>query len=178
MNTFTSHSLAAIFGAALVTGYCAYNTLKKITTPSVLAQPSKELKNEKSETLACRPVVVYRDRVKRDLLLPETVQKDPDKKVTASTKVPASDFPVTVTSVFDTFTGSNDLYTRADPLPWISAYKKTTLSVSYGFAEAAPTFHLSAQHQFLQIKAMRMYVGGHVFGDGYKFVEIGTQFNW
>ena len=166
MNTFASHSIAAIAGAALVAGACAYNTLKKITAPSILAQPAKELKNAKTETLDRRPVIVYHDRVKRDLSLPEMAVKDPEKKVTASTKVSASDFPNTVTSVYDTGTGATDLYIRRDPLPWLAMTTRYELGIGYGSSDNGSVTRMDGSVELLQLKAIRLGLVGTLDSSG------------
>lgn len=175
MNAFTSHSLAAIVGAALVAGVCAYNTLKRISHPSVLAQPAKELKNVKTETLNCKPVVVYQDKAKKSLNLPETVAKDPDKKVTASTKVPASDFPNTVTSVYDTGTGATDLYIRRDPLPWLTVATRYSLGAYYGAGTDTDgsVWLLRGDAELLRIKALAVGLTGTYDTNGKSFIGIG-----
>ena len=169
--------LGVILGIIMAGAVCAYNTLSKITNPSILAQPAKELENAKSETLDCRPVVVYQDRVKRNLSLPGTVVKDHDKKVTASTKVPASDFPNTVTSVYDTGTGATDLYIRRDPLPWLAFDQRWRLGAFYGLSDSENGLFLGvAQYQFAQIKRVHITAHGHADTSGRYF--IGAGFTW
>ena len=159
-------AIGFILGFVVAAAVCAYNTLSKVTPPSILAQPSKELDREKTETLTCKPVVVYRDRVKKDLGLPETVVKDPDKKVTASTKVPASEYPNTVTSIFDTGTGATDLYVRRDKLPWIARNTRYELGIGYGYTKDGPVTRLDGTVDVLQLKALHMGLVGTVDSSG------------
>lgn len=44
-------AIGFILGLIVAGAVCAYNTLSRITSPSVLAQPAKELKNVQTETL-------------------------------------------------------------------------------------------------------------------------------
>lgn len=174
MNSFTSHALAALVGAAIVAAGCAYFNLRQ-SLPSILAEPAKELKNAKTETLDCRPVVVYQDRVKPTLGLPETVNKDPDKKVTASTKVAPSEYPNTVTSVYDTGTGATDLYVRRDPLPWLTVATRYSVGAYYGggTSTGGPVWLLRGDAELLRIKALAVGLTGTYDTSGNSFIGIG-----
>lgn len=170
-------AIGFILGLLAAGAVVAYKTLTKITTPSILAQPAKELKNAKTETLTCKSVIVYQDPVKEDLGLPATVAKDPDKKVTASTKVPASDFPNTVSSVFDTGTGATDLYVRRDPLPLLAFDRRWRFGAFYGLSDAENGLFLwVAQYQFAQIKRVHITAHGQADTSGRYF--LGAGINW
>lgn len=172
---FKTFSAGLIMGLVVAGGLCAWNTLNRITHPSVLAPVAKELAKEKTETLLCKKVVVYRDKVKEKLNLPETVVKDPDKKVTASTKVPASDFPNTVTSVYDLGTGATDLYVRRDPLPWLAFDKRWRLGAFYGLSDEENGLFLGvAQYQFAQIKRVHITAHGQADTSGRYFIGAGV----
>jgi len=160
-------AIGFVLGLFVAGGICAYNAIKP-SLPSILAPPSKELINAKSETLDCRPVVVYKDRVKRDLGLPETVKKDPDKKVTASTKVLPSDYPNTVTSVYDTGTGMTDLYIRRDSLPWLAFNRRMAIGAAYGVKDEAQGFvtRVYGRIDLLQIKRLHAGILGDVDNAG------------
>jgi hypothetical protein len=174
MNSFASHSLAAIAGAALIAGTCAYNALKKITEPSILAQPAKELKNEKPETLSCRPIVVYPDRVKRKLSLPAAVVKDPVQKIVGSTQVKASDYPHTVSALANIESGKVDMYVRRDPTPWLAFDRRLKLGAFYGINDEENGVFLGlAQYEFAQIKRLHVTVHGQADTSGRYFVGGG-----
>ena len=171
-------AIGIILGLIMAGAVCAYNTLSKITQPSILAQPANELKNAKSETLACRPVVVYQDRVKRDLALPETVAKDPDKKVTASTKVSASDFPNTVTSVYDTGTGATDLFIRRDKLALFAMNTRYEVGVGYGYTQDGPVTRLDGSVELIQVKALHLGLTGTIDSSGAYYVGGRAWVRW
>lgn len=161
-------NLAIGFVLGLITAgaVCAYNTISKITHPSVLAQPAKELKHAKTETLTCKPVIVFQDRVKRDLNLPETVVKDPDRKVTASVKVPASEYHNTVSSVYDTGTGATDMFIRRDKLPWLAMTTRYELGIGYGASDNGSVTRLDGSVELLQVKALRLGLVGTLDSSG------------
>ena len=102
------------------------------SAPSALAPSSKELAKEKTERLDCKPVLVYRDKVEKKLGLPDIVTKDPDKHVVASSPVPASDYPGTMTAVYDEKVGNVDMFLRQDPLPWLAFNRRGAIGVAYG----------------------------------------------
>ena len=159
-------ALGFIMGILVSGGFIAYHTLSKITAPSILAQPAKELKNVKTETLNCKPVIVYQDKAKKSLNLPETVARDPDKKVTASTKVSASDFPNTVTSVYDTGTGATDLFIRRDPLPWLATNARYELGIGYGYSDNGSVTRLDGSVELIQVKALHIGLTGTLDSSG------------
>ena len=173
---FKTFSAGLVMGLLVAGGLCAWNTLNRITNPSVLAPVAKELAKEKTETLTCKPVVVYRDKVKEKLNLPETVVKDPDKKVTASTKVPASEFPNTVTSIYDSGTGATDLYIRRDPMPWIGTASRGSVGLHGGIQEDGETVgRLSASYSRLQVKRLNLDITGDIATSGRKFIGVGGE---
>ena len=168
-------AIGFILGLIMAGAVCAYTTLKRVTTPSILAQPAKELKHEKPETLACKPVIVYRDRIKKDLGLPETIVKATTKKVTASTKVPASDFPNTVTSVYDSGTGATDMFIRQDKTPWLGFARKGTLGLAYGVQDdGEATTRLSASYSLLSVKRLNLGLTGDIATSGRAFIGVGA----
>lgn len=172
---FKTFSAGLIMGLVVAGGLCAWNTLNRITHPSVLAPVAKELAKEKTETLLCKKVVVYRDKVKEKLNLPETVVKDPDKKVTASTKVPASDFPNTVTSVYDSGTGATDMFIRQDKTPWLGFARKGTLGLAYGVQDdGEATTRLSASYSLLSVKRLNLGLTGDIATSGRAFIGVGA----
>jgi len=172
---------AASFCAGLLVaaGVCAWIKYRP-SLPSVLAPPAKELAKEETATLNCKPVMIYRDRVKEKLGLPPTIQKDPDKKVTASTKVPADDHPHTVTSVYDTSTGATDLYIRRDPLPWLAFDTRRELGVAYGFKDDADgaVARVFGKLDLVQIKALRAGLLGNVDSDGDWYAGAAVSLRW
>jgi hypothetical protein len=178
VNTFTSHSLAAIAGAVLVaSGIFAYNTLTKITEPSIIAQPAKELKNATTSKLSCAPLIIYQDKVKKALNLPAGVVKDPVQKVVGSTQVKASDYPHTVSAVANIELGKVDLYVRRDPTPWLAFDRRLKLGAFYGTNDSENGVFLGlAQYEFAQIKRLHLTVHGQADTSGRYFV--GGGFTW
>ena len=170
--------LGFILGIIVAGAVYAYHTISKFTHPSVLAQPAKELKNVQTETLACKPVIVFQDRVKKDLALPETVRKDPDKKVTASTKVPASEYPNTVSSVYDTGTGMTDLYVRRDKLPLFAMNTRYELGIGYGYTQDGSVTRLDGSVELLQIKALRLGLTGTLDSSGAYYGGLRAWARW
>ena len=165
--------------ALVVAVFWTTNKLNRITHPSVLAPVAKELAKAKTEKLPCKPVIVYLEPVKEKLNLPDTVVKDPDKKVTASTKVPASDFPNTVTSVYDSGTGATDLYIRRDPTPLLGFARKGTLGLAYGVQDdGEATTRLSASYGVLQVKRINLGLTGDIATSGRKFIGVGGEMRW
>jgi hypothetical protein len=174
MNSFASHSLAAIAGAALIAGACAYNALKKITEPSILAQPAKELKNATTSKLSCAPLIVYQDKIKKTLGLPDTVVKDPVQKIVGSTQVKASDYPHIVSALANIESGKVDMYVRRDPTPWLAFDRRWKFGAFYGINDEENGVFLGlAQYEFAQIKRLHVTVHGQADTSGRYFVGGG-----
>jgi hypothetical protein len=129
---FKTFAAGLLAGALVVAFVWISQSLNRITSPSVLATPSKELAKIEKETLTCKPVIVYRDKAKKALGLPETVRADPDKHVVASTQVKSSERPTTISTVYDSGTGAFDMFTRIDPYPWFGTDKKWLIGGFYG----------------------------------------------
>lgn len=140
----------------------AYKTLRP-SLPSILATPAKELAKEETKTLKDKPVVVYREKVKAKLGLPESIKKDATKHVVNSTQVEASDRPTTVTAVYDDQTGVVDLFKRQDRLPWLAFYRRYEIGLSWlplTDKGGSAVMSIDGRIELLQAKALRFGVTG------------------
>jgi hypothetical protein len=168
-----------VMGLLVAGGICAYNTLNRMIPQSVLAPPSKELAKIDKETLKCQPVVIYKDKAKKALGLPETVKADPDKHVVASTQVKASERPTTVSAVYDSGTGAVDMFTRRDPYPWFGSDKKWLIGGFYGASDDSEgaVGELLGMYDLFQVKALHIGPMGHIDTNGNRFLGAGFWFS-
>lgn len=157
-------SLGAVVGMLLCAVFAAWINHRP-SPPSVIAPIASELVSEKPKTLKCKDVIVFRDKIKDELGLPEEIKKDPSKHVAAATRIDASDNPTTVSAVYDDVVGRIDLFKRQDPQPWLAFDRRAELGVSYLFKDKAPgeaagaVVALDGRIALLRIKALR---GGFV----------------
>jgi len=160
-------AIGFVLGLIVAGGVCAYNALKP-SMPSVLAPPSKELAKEETKRLDCKPVLVYRDKVEKKLGLTASVTKDSSKHVVASSKVPPSDYPHTMTAVYDDRIGNVDMYMRQDPLPWLAFNRRGAIGAAYGFKDEAQGFvtRVYGRIDLLQIKMLHAGLLGDVDNAG------------
>jgi len=167
MNKITSHAIALVLGGLIVAGGFLWMKYKP-SLPSVLAPPSKELAKEETKRLDCKPVLVYRDKVEKKLGLPASVTKDSSKHVVASSPVPPSDYPHTMTAVYDDRIGNVDMYLRQDPLPWLAFNRRMALGAAYGFKDGAQGFvtRVYGRIDLLQVKALHAGLLGDVDNAG------------
>lgn len=159
--------LGIFIGILVAAAIYAYKTLKP-SMPSVLATPAKELAKEKTRRMECAPILVYRDKVETKLGLPDIVTKDPDKHVVASSPVAASDYPHTVTAVYDEKVGGVDMFVRQDTLPWLAFNRRGALGVAYGFkgdANGAIT-RVYGRMDLIQVKRLHLGLLGDVDNAG------------
>ena len=160
-------AIGFVVGLLVAAGVCAWNAYKP-KLPSVLAPPAKELAKEETTVKECQKVAVFRDKVKKKLDLPATVQKDPDKHVVAASPVPPSDHPHTMTAVYDSGTGGVDMFLRQDPLPWLAFNRKGALGMAYGARSEASGFvtRVYGRLDLVQIKMLHAGLLGDVDNAG------------
>jgi hypothetical protein len=165
-------AIGFVLGLIVAGAVCAYNTISRITSPSVLA---KELAKEETTTLTCKPVVVYRDKVKDKLNLPESVKKDATKHVANSTQVEPSDHPTTVSAVYDDQTGHIDLFKRTDQLPWMTVATRYGIGAYYGVGTDTdgPVGLLRGDVDLLKIKALSLGFTGTIDTNSNRFIGVG-----
>jgi hypothetical protein len=149
------------------------------STPAAPAHAAPELRGERTTVAECKPIVIYRDKVKQELGLPADVQADVQRQVVAATKVPASDRPHTVSAVADLGTGKVDLFVRPDPLPWFRRENVWSRSLYAGVYDKDFTARMTVERSAVQIK--RAHIGA-VFavdagpGETRLFIGIGGRF--
>lgn len=168
-------ALGFVLGLLVAAGICAWKATRMPSAIALPAAPSAELKGEKSSTLACRPVVVYRDRVSEKLGIPKAAGH-----VTASANIAASDHPHTATAVYNEGTGSTDLYIRTDPMPWLAFDRKREITLSYGAREGTvgAVARLGGRVDVVSIKALRIGLLADVDSSGGWFAGTGVRFAW
>jgi len=179
MNKIVSHAIAIVFGGLIVVCGCVWFKYKP-SLPALFTVPSKELVGEKTKKLDCVPILVYRDRVEAKLGLPDTVQKDPGKHVVASSKVPPSDFPNTMTAVYDSGSGGVDMFLRQDPLPWLGFTRRGALGVAYGIKDNTDGFvtRVYGRLDLVQIKRLHAGLLGDVDNTGDWYGGAFAEYRW
>jgi hypothetical protein len=170
-----------LMGLLVAGGICTWVKFRP-SLPSVLATPSKELAKIDKETLKCQPIVIYKDKAKKALGLPETVKADPDKHVVASTQVRSSDRPTTVSAVYDSKLGNVDMYLRNDPYPWFGSDKKWLIGGFYGYSDdsddsGGAVGELLGMYDLFQVKAVHIGPMGHIDTNGRRFLGAGFWFS-
>lgn len=167
-------AIGFVLGLLVAAGVCAWKAVQP-PIPSISAQPAKELKGEPTATLDCRPVVVYRDRVRDRLGVPKDAGH-----VTASANIPASDHPYTATATYREDTGETSLYIRPDPLPWLAFDRKREITISYGAREghSGAVARIGGRLDMVSIKALRFGVLADVDSGGGWFAGVGVRMAW
>ena len=119
-------SLGIVIGALLCSVGAALLKVKP-SAPSTTAQPAPELAGEKTTTLKCKPVIVYRDKVAEKLGVPAAT----GEHVVASAKLPGDSHPRTVSALYNEETGTTRLFDRRDKLPWLAFARNYEFGVAY-----------------------------------------------
>lgn len=157
-----SYNQALAAAAVIVAGFATWTLIDKLNRPEVgIAAPLPPAKEVRTiEKIIERPkiVYVYPAQVKAKLGLPEPVQQDTAKKVTATGKLRAEERDYTLSAVLDVRTGDSQVYARPDPLPWIGPGRQSAMGAAYGLKNGLPTGRIYARHDLLQVKAL--HAGG------------------
>lgn len=159
------YAVGIVIGLLLAAIACAWLEHKPRLS-SVLASAAKELANEETTIKEYQKVVVYRDKVKKKLDLPAAIQKDPDKHVVAASPIPPSDYPHTMTAVYDSGTGAVDMFLRQDPLPWLAFNRRGAIGAAYGFKDGVTAARIYGRLDLLQIKRLHAGLMGNADSDG------------
>lgn len=137
--------------------------------PAVQAQPAPELKGEATTKLACKPVVIYRDKVAKDLGVPA----EQGRHVVAATKVPGDDHPRTITATWNESDGRVTQFVRRDPLPLFATINQLDVGLGYGVKlNEGTVYRLDAQWDLIQIKALKTGLYGQADSDGTGMVGV------
>lgn len=162
---------------AVLTVWVCQDRAPGVAQPGAIAPA---LRGEATVRHDCKPLVVYRDRVKRELGIPAEVEKDPARQVAAATVVPASDRPHTVSAVAHLETGQVTMFVRPDPLPWLERRTAYELGLAYGFKDDADeaVARVTGQADLVQIKALRFGLTGSIDSDGGWFGGVGVAVRW
>lgn len=172
-------AVAFIAGLLVSAGICAWMQYRP-SLPAVVAPPAKELAKEETKRLDGKPILVYRDKVEKKLGLPAIVTKDPNKHVVASSPVPPSDYPHTMTAVYDERVGNVDMFMRRDPLPWLAFNRRGALGVAYGIKDDSDGFvtRIHGRLDLLQVKRLHAGLLGNVDSDGDWYVGGSIEMRW
>ena len=173
-DVYTGLTGVVIGGLIVATG-CAVLKLRS-SLPSVAAVPAKELAGEKTTKLECKPVLIYRDKLKDKLGIPDPVKSDPKTHITASANIPVSVYPRTATSVYNEETGSTSIFLRTDRLPWLATASRGSVVLHWGAQEdGTTTTRLSASYSALQVKRINLGLSGDISTSGRAFVGVGGE---
>lgn len=165
---------------ALLSAVLAVWVCRDDAGPAVPGAMAPELRGETTVRHDCKPVVVYRDRVKRELGLPAAVQADAARQVVAATRVPGDERPHTVSAVADLGTGQVSMFVRPDRLPWLARETRREMGLAYGIKTDAdePVWRLSGRADLLRIKAARLGLEAAADSDGNVFAGLAVRVRW
>ncbi len=161
--------------ALCAAGIWVWSTFKP-SLPAVLGEAPAKFVDAKTKTENCKTVEAMADKVKKEVGLSAQVQKDTQSKVLAVVMVPESNNPLYATSLLNLGTGIGEIHFTPQPLPWLSAKKRTTIYADYGLGGdevLAATWHLGVGYEFAQTKSLHWNANGHLFSTGFKYVGIG-----
>lgn len=150
---------------------------------AVEAKQDKVIIGEPTERLDCKPIVVYRDRIKEKVKLPDQVAADPNKRVLDAVRVDPDIRPHTITPVIDTRTGNVETYDTRLALPWLAISTRGEAGIAYGQNQDGRALRFHARQSFLNIKSLQasgvasydMPLAG---GSGSWFVGVQVAHRW
>ena len=150
---------------------------------TVEATPAPEVKDISTVDVPTKSVRVYAPKAKKELKLPDRIQKDAAVAVIASSKIKADTHGSTVTTVINTETGKSETVVRRDPLDWLAFKTSGRVGVYAGVSNHGTAAMLRAEQDFLSIKALNLSVTGTVIqptsdADTTGFVGLGGRLEW
>jgi hypothetical protein len=130
---------------------------------AVPAPVAPELIHEGKTDTPIQSIKTYPKSVKRKLNLPALVQADDNKQVIAASKLPADDYPQTVTTVIDTQTGEISTHMRRDSLPLFSLDTSGDAGLYIGLRNGSTALSGEARQSLFKVYAV--HVGGRLVFD-------------
>lgn len=144
-----------------------------------VAKSAPEVALVPTQTLQCKPVVVYSQAAKSKLNLPTPVQADANQYVLDTAQVPSGLRPETVTTVFDDRTGKSVVLMKTDPYPWASAENVREFRFDYGFKNGFDKVgRFTFREDLLQVKAVHLGLNTSVDTDKSFFIGLGLGYRW
>lgn len=160
-------AIGFLIAILIAAGVCAWRAIRP-GAPSIPASPAHELKGETTQMLACKPVVVYREKVAERLGIPA-----PSGQVTDSRLIAGDEHDHTVTSVYDAGTGRTSIMDRREPLPWLAMERRFGLNAVYGITDRGTTaVRVTGRYDLLRSRELHLGVSGSVQTGGGALVGI------
>jgi hypothetical protein len=114
-------------------------------------------------------VIVYRDKAKDKLDLPDEIKNDPKIHVATSNVVESNDHPVNVTTLLND-SGEFSTYQKTLPYPWLAFENRKEIRVTQGWRDTRPMTRISGSWELLQTKGIHWGLDGSIDFDGQKMV--------
>lgn len=164
-RTTTVAALAVSLAVAMI-GWALWPAPTPPAGSAVELKPITRVETVKKIRIVPKTVVVYRDRAKVATGLPESVQADPDKHITATGHLDADERPYSLAAVLDATTGESVVYAMPEPLPWIGRARQTALAAGFVMRDTGPTWRLKARQDVIRVKALHAMAEAQLDGDG------------
>lgn len=125
-------------------------------------------------------IYVHPKEIKPKLHLPEEVQKDDNKQVTATGKLKAEERDYTLSAVTDLKSGQSSVYARPDPLPWIGPGRQSVVGLSYDYKmpDGQWVGSLYGRQDLIQIKKIHGGVRGSIDTDATGEVGVYAEYRF
>lgn len=153
--------------------------------PSVIATEAPAVKGAPRKKVAVKaPVEIIGGDAKKNTNLPESIQKDDNEQVVASSQNKANLRPTTTTTVLNVETGKFDTFVKTDSYPWLAYEPRGSIGLAYGFKyshvmHASQTVgRLQADYELVRVKAFKLGLTGSVDSDSTAFVGVGVKYQW
>jgi hypothetical protein len=164
--------------------YHKYTGKQLIPAPVVIAKVAPQIKStDKVEVTLETPkktVRVYPSGSKAKVKLPPEAIENANIKLTASSVIKSSEYPVQVSQVLDITTGETETFVQEVPKPWIAFENRGAASLDYGFKRGAtnPVLRLNLRENLVQLKGIHLGLSGSIHSDGDYFVGVGGEYKW
>lgn len=142
-----------------------------VESPNILIE-------EKATEIPVKKLKVYKSKKAKKAAKLQTVLKDPNLHLTASTRIEEDGHSHVVSAVYAKHDGSVKLFDYKEPLPLFSRKKRTTLEASYGVSDIETTWEARMRYDAFRVKKMHIGIVGNVRGDKSYFTGVGISYSW
>lgn len=171
-----------ILGILLAVSYALYS-YKTGSNPLyeyfVEANTSSKVKTDKRDDILVSSVkAIPKDAIKK-VELPESVEKDKNKVVTAVVDVPKSEAGHTVASILDTNTGISSILIKPNKPPFFSLLSENRLGIRYGItSKGATEGELYYSRGLARIADAHIGTYGSISSKGEAKVMLQVEYRW
>lgn len=155
---FIAAAVVAVVGIALWSCYPSVQTPPKAKEPQ-LATPAKETTKVQKESVSVsggKVVVLKKEQVKKEVIIPQEVADNPQKQITAVVTTPPAPAGTEVISVVNTDTGITQIYATPKEPSLFEFVNQKRVGVAYGLSSGGTTLKVFGEWTVIRISKVHI----------------------